>query len=143
MIFVKRPSFRRRSKRPGHTANEINMTPLIDVLLVLIIIFMVTSPMLQVGVPVDLPQGHGSAEQKPSMDTSLVLSLSASDGLHVGQEKVERQNLIAHLEAKGAQSKSLILKADRSLPYEKIIELMSFLASYGYGKLMLLCESAG
>lgn len=139
MIFIKKASSRRRK---GHLGKEINMTPLIDVLLVLLIIFMVTTPMMQIGVPVDLPEGHGSSEQKASVEKSLILSLTPLGELFVGEEKVDRKNIVTYLDAKGGKNKALVLKADRTLPYEKILELMSFLALHGYGKLMLLCETA-
>ncbi len=120
---------RRRYKLAGSIA-EINVTPLVDVMLVLLIIFMITAPMMQSGIEVALPQAETASNPA---ETRLVLTID-KDGYIYFNNKVINVNLLEdYLKAyfKGAEKKVIFLKADRSLPYGKVIEVLDIVKKAG------------
>tara|TARA_R110000868_G_scaffold42895_1_gene144655 strand:- start:6725 stop:7138 length:414 start_codon:yes stop_codon:yes gene_type:complete len=120
---------------------EINVTPLVDVMLVLLVIFMITAPLMLNGISLDLPK---TKEANPiNLNTSqVILSISKSEELYVGQEKVLENELVSELQAKFKETKSdtLFLRADFALTYGKVAKLMSFLKSSGITKIALVTE---
>ena len=120
--------------------SEINVTPFVDVMLVLLIVFMVTAPLLTVGVPVDLPKVKASAltDQKDPIEITIKL-----DGtLYLGESEVEVENLIPRLNAITDQNNEarIYVRGDRVVAYGRIMEIMSLINSAGYIKVALVTE---
>ena len=118
--------------------SEINVTPFVDVMLVLLIVFMVTAPLLTVGVPVDLPKVKASAltDQKDPIEITIKL-----DGtLYLGETEVEVENLIPRLKAITDQNTEarIYVRGDRVVAYGRIMEIMSLINSAGYIKVALV-----
>ena len=121
---------------------EINVTPLVDVMLVLLIIFMVTAPLLVAGVPVNLPQSRAGAldqDQKP-----VQVSLDAQGRLFLDDEQLAFQALPARLEAiaakAGAEKPQVYLRADKGLDYGRVMQVMGELSRAGLTKVALVTE---
>ena len=133
---------RRRARVP---VSEINVTPLVDVMLVLLIIFMVTAPLLNAGVPVNLPDSRAKAlDQEPSQ---VNLSLSRDGRLYLDQTEIERAALPERLAAipSGADGKPplVTLRADKSLDYGEVIAVMGELNRAGFNAISLVTNSSG
>ncbi len=118
--------------------HEINVTPFIDVILVLLIIFMIAAPLATVDIAVDLPVS--SAEQKERPDKPLFLSLKADLSVAVGEDLVPRDTLAASIDAatKGNKNERIFLRADRSVSYGDVMEVMNLLRNAGYLKVALV-----
>ena len=118
--------------------SEINVTPFVDVMLVLLIVFMETAPLLTVGIPVDLPKVKASAltDQKDPIEITIKL-----DGtLYLGESEVEVENLIPRLNAITDQNTEarIYVRGDRVVAYGRIMEIMSLISSAGYIKVALV-----
>jgi biopolymer transport protein ExbD len=115
--------------------HEINVTPFIDVMLVLLIIFMVVAPLSTVDVPVELPVSSAQPAKKP--DKPLFVTLKADLSLAVGNDTVLWSNLGSSLDAQTSsdRNKRLFLRADKSVPYGELIRLMDTLRTAGYLKI--------
>ncbi len=121
--------------------SEINVTPFVDVMLVLLIIFMVTAPLLTVGIPVDLPKVKADAltDQKDPLEITVKL-----DGnIFLGESEVEVQNLVPRLNAITDQNTEtrIYLRGDRVVAYGRIMEIMSIINSAGYKKVALVTQN--
>ena len=121
--------------------SEINVTPFVDVMLVLLIVFMVTAPLLTVGIPVDLPKVKANAltDQKDPIEITLKL-----DGtLYLGEALVEFENLIPRLNAITDQNTEarIYVRGDRVVSYGRVMEVMSIINSAGYIKVALVAEN--
>lgn len=118
--------------------HEINVTPFIDVMLVLLIIFMVAAPLATVDVKVDLPSS--TAEPAPKPDTPLYLTVRADKSLAVGNDSVPEDGLAAALDAaaKGDKESRVFLRADKSVDYGALMEVMDHLRAAGYLKVALV-----
>jgi biopolymer transport protein ExbD len=118
--------------------HEINVTPFIDVMLVLLIIFMVAAPLATVDVPVDLPAS--SAERRPKPDAPLYLTLKADFSFVVRDKPVSREALSRALdEATGSKKdERIFLRADKSVPYGELMQAMNALRTAGYLKVALV-----
>lgn len=136
----------RRGRRRGSSAamSEINVTPFVDVMLVLLIIFMVAAPMLTVGVPIELPDTAANAmpneEEEP-----LTISIT-SDGLILLQStEVADDDLIAKLTAIAAErtSDKVFLRADGALAYERVAQVMGALNKGGFNNIGLITDAGG
>ena len=132
--------FRRRRFVP---IAEINVTPLVDVMLVLLIIFMVTAPLLQVGVPVDLPKT--SAQQVGGKDEPLVVSVNSKDEVFLGETKYELAELSAKLKAVNAEKpdQRVFIRGDKAINYGRMMEVMGVVIDSGFRQLGLLGEQGG
>lgn len=118
--------------------HEINVTPFVDVMLVLLIIFMVAAPMMQSGVSLDLPLGQGGAELAGQ---SISVSLDQEGRIFLGDRPVEEAKLIAALQGLPKEATNRIyLRAAKTLSYAKVMGLMSLLAAHGFSKIMLVTE---
>ncbi|KRG68690.1 hypothetical protein ABB27_07245 [Stenotrophomonas terrae] len=119
-------------------AHEINVTPFIDVMLVLLIIFMVAAPLATVDVPVELPAS--SAKPQPRDVEPLFLTVQADLSLRIGDDAVTAHALGAALEARtqGDHSQRIFLRADRSVSYGELMETMNLLRRAGYLKVALV-----
>ena len=118
--------------------HEINVTPFIDVMLVLLIIFMVAAPLATVDVPVNLPSASAEPAARPEKPTFV--TLKADRSLAVGDKDVTRASLGAVLDtATGSdRTQRVLLRADQVLPYGEVMELMNLLRSEGYVKVALV-----
>jgi biopolymer transport protein ExbD len=118
--------------------HEINVTPFIDVMLVLLIIFMVAAPLATVDVPVDLPVS--TAQRQPKPDTPLYLTLKADLSFVLKDQPVARDGLGAALDtATGAKKdERVFLRADKTVPYSELMQAMNLLRAAGYLKVALV-----
>lgn len=112
--------------------HEINVTPFIDVILVLLIIFMIAAPLATVDISVDLPAAN--AEPSPRPDKPLFLTLKSDLSVTLGTEAVNRTTLAAALDqaAGGDKQQRVYLRADKAVPYGELMTLMNELRSAGY-----------
>jgi biopolymer transport protein ExbD len=117
--------------------HEINVTPLIDVMLVLLIIFMVAAPLSTVDVAVDLPVSTAKAQPRP--DEPLFLTIKADRTLSLGNDAIERQSLAAGLDAHTNSNRNtrIFLRADQSVAYGEVMRVMNLLRAAGYLKVAL------
>jgi biopolymer transport protein ExbD len=118
--------------------HEINVTPFIDVILVLLIIFMVAAPLSTVDLPVDLPSSTATPQKKP--DKPTYVSIKPDLALAVGETPVKRVDLVRALDAMADSSKDrfIFLRADRSVPYGEMMDVLELLRTGGYSKIKLV-----
>jgi biopolymer transport protein ExbD len=118
--------------------HEINVTPFIDVMLVLLIIFMVAAPLATVDIQVNLPAA--TAEPQPRPDKPLYITLRSDLSVSVGNEPISRDQLGVALEAetKGDKDARIFLRADKGVPYGEVIEIMNLLRGSGFLKIALV-----
>src|SRR6201984_3099188 len=114
--------------------HEINVTPFIDVMLVLLIIFMVAAPLATVDIGVDLPSSNAEPQQKP--DKPIYLTVKADLGLAIGDDMIARDNLAGALDTAsgGNKDERIFLRADRTVPYGEIMRVMNELRAARYLK---------
>ena len=107
------------------TMSEINVTPLVDVMLVLLIIFMITAPLIQQGVKVNLPEAKAAPVE--ATDKKLVLSIDAQKRVFIGEAEIPLEELEEKLKAnaKAQADKEVYLHADREIPYGVVVEVMA------------------
>jgi biopolymer transport protein TolR len=119
---------------------EINVTPFVDVTLVLLIIFMVTAPLLLAGVPVDMPETKAARQNPPQKP--LVVTLSADVAVYIRDERIARDELAPRLAALlGGEGDSVVyIKADKSIPYGAVMEMLGDISAAGFTKISLLSE---
>ena len=121
--------------------SEINVTPFVDVMLVLLIVFMVTAPLLTVGIPVDLPKVKASAltDQKDPLE----ITIKIGGEIYLGESEVEVENLIPRLNAITELNKEarIYVRGDRVVAYGRIMEIMSLVNSAGYIKVALVTQN--
>jgi len=121
--------------------SEINVTPFVDVMLVLLIVFMVTAPLLTVGIPVDLPKIKANAltDQKDPIEITVKLDGS----VYLGESIVEVENIIPRLIAiteKNTEAR-IYVRGDRVVAYGRVMEIMSIINSAGYIKVALVAQN--
>ena len=121
--------------------SEINVTPFVDVMLVLLIVFMVTAPLLTVGIPVDLPKVKASAltDQKDPLE----ITVKIGGEIYLGESEVDVENLIPRLNAITELNKEarIYVRGDRVVAYGRIMEIMSLVNSAGYIKVALVTQN--
>jgi biopolymer transport protein TolR len=120
--------------------STINVTPFVDVMLVLLIVFMVTAPLLTVGVPVDLPRTE--AKQMAPETEPLTVTVRADGEIYVQETKVEKPELLARLTAiaKEGYDRRIFIRADETAPYGQVAEVMALMSSAGYRNLGLVTD---
>ena len=137
---------RRRGRRRGRAQPmaEINVTPFVDVMLVLLIIFMVAAPLLTVGVPVDLPKTAASALPGDN-EEPLTVTLTADGQVQIQTTDVLREELIGKLRAIAAERSSdrVFLRADGAIPYAQVMQVMGALNAGGFSNVGLVTDTGG
>jgi biopolymer transport protein ExbD len=118
--------------------HEINVTPFIDVILVLLIIFMVAAPLSTVDLPIDLPSSTAVPQKKPDKPTYLTIKPDLA--LAIGENPVKRSDLVSALDAMADSSKDrfIFLRADRAVPYGEMMDVLEILRAGGYSKIKLV-----
>ena len=119
---------------------EINVTPFVDVMLVLLIIFMVAAPLMIAGVPVNLPQSAAARQNPPQKP--MVVTIGADQGLYIRDEPIARDALIARLgELRQAEGDAVAyVRADKSIPYGEVMAVLGEVAAAGYARISLLSQ---
>ena len=121
---------------------EINVTPMVDVMLVLMIIFMVSAPMLTVGVPLDLPQTQAKSLEQDK--TPLQLSVDIKGKIFINETEVQMTDLVAKLkaitEARGGMDERIFMRADKKADYGTVARVMGQLSGAGFKRLALVTE---
>ncbi|WP_323038036.1 protein TolR [Pararhodobacter sp.] len=135
-----------RRRRRGHAArmSDINVTPFVDVMLVLLIIFMVAAPMLTVGVPVELPRTAAGA--LPSeQEEPLAITLTADGLIMLQTTEITADDLLPRLQAIAAerQDDRVFLRADGAIPYERVVQIMGALNAGGFRNIGLVTDTGG
>src|SRR5580693_557705 len=118
--------------------HEINVTPFIDVILVLLIIFMVAAPLSTVDLPVDLPSSTATPTKKPDKPTYVTIKPDLA--VAIGENPVKRVDLVRALDAMADSSKDsfIFLRADRAVPYGELMNVLEILRAGGYAKIKLV-----
>ena len=130
---------RRRAKRRG-AINEINMTPFIDVMLVLLIIFMVAAPLMTVGVPLDLPQTRAAplnVDAKP-----ITLSIRQTGQVFLGEAELKDDEIVPRLTASATQGQDerVFVRGDKRVDYGRVAQVMSIVTGAGFKRVALVTE---
>jgi len=130
-----------KSTRKLQLMSEINVTPFVDVMLVLLIVFMITAPLLTVGIAVDLPKVKATAltDQKDPLEITIKL-----DGkVYLGESEVKVENLIPRLEAITEQNyeSRIYVRGDKVIAYGRVMEIISAINLAGYSKVALVTEN--
>ena len=120
--------------------SEINVTPFVDVMLVLLIVFMVTAPLLTVGIKVDLPKVKATA--LTDIKDPIEITVNIEGDIYIGESKVEVENLIPRLNAITEQNTEarIYVRGDRVVAYGRIMEIMAIINSAGYIKVALITQ---
>ena len=135
---------RRRGRRRGGNKpmSEINVTPMVDVMLVLLIIFMVAAPMMTAGVPIDLPQTQ--AQQLNSEREPITISVTNTGAIFLGEDPVALDALIAEVTSRAANGTEdrVYVRGDLAANYGAVMEVMGALSGAGFSKIGLITEQA-
>ena len=134
---------RRGRRRRGKSAamSEINVTPFVDVMLVLLIVFMVAAPLMTVGVPVDLPKAEAPAINEQT--EPLVVSIDGSGKLFIQETPIATKDLIPRLRAitKNKAEQRIFVRGDKKISYGRVMEVMANLSAAGFTKVALIAET--
>ncbi|MCZ4354276.1 protein TolR [Roseovarius aestuarii] len=135
---------RRRGRGRSRPMAEINVTPFVDVMLVLLIIFMVAAPLMTVGVPVELPKTAANA--LPGEDEEpLTITITAEGQVMIQMTEVDRSDLLGKLRAIAAERESnrVFLRADGAVPYSEVVQIMGALNKGGFDNIGLVTDAGG
>lgn len=127
--------------RGGHIPmSDINVTPLVDVMLVLLVVFMITAPLLTVGVPVDLPKSNAS--QMVGQDEPLVISVNAKGEVFLQETRITFDQLVPRLEAITQNKKDtrIFVRGDRAIAYGQVMEVMGTVNLAGFTRVALITQ---
>ena len=135
---------RRRGRGRAHAMSEINITPMVDVMLVLLIIFMVAAPLLTVGVPVKLPETAANA-LPTEQEEPLTITMAADGRILIQGTETAPDALIAKLSAIAAErtGDKVFLRADGAIPYAQVMEVMGALNAGGFNNIGLVTDPGG
>ena len=132
----------RRGRRRANVMAEINVTPMVDVMLVLLIIFMISAPLLTVGVPLDLPQTQAKSLEQDK--TPLQLSVDVKGKIFINDTEVAMADLIPKLkaitDARGGMDERIFMRADKKADYGTVARVMGLLSGAGFKRLALVTE---
>ena len=135
---------RGRKRSRAQPMSEINVTPFVDVMLVLLIIFMVAAPLLTVGVPVELPKSAAGA-LPTEQEEPLTVTVTAEGAVQIQTTEVDRTQLVTRLRAIAAERASdrVFLRADGAVPYASVMEVMGALNAGGFSNIGLVTDIGG
>ena len=141
---VKRVSRKGRGRRRNAPMSEINVTPFVDVMLVLLVIFMVAAPLMTAGGPLNLPQTAATAVPT-EQEEPLVISIPASGAVIVMDAPVAPDRIVTHLREilSQRQSERVFLRADGQIPYARVVEVMGALNAAGLTDIVLVTDTGG
>ena len=133
--------FSKSNSRSRTLMSDINVTPFVDVMLVLLIVFMVTAPMLTVGVPVNLPDSN--ADSLPDDKEPLTLTINSKGEIFIQKTKVGFSELIPKLLAisKNRTDTRIYVRGDKNIDYGRVMEVMGKLSGSGFSKVALISET--
>ncbi len=133
-------SDRKGRRNPYRPMSEINVTPMVDVMLVLLVIFMVTAPLLTVGVQVDLPKTHAASIS--GKDEPLVITVNAQGRLFLQETEIEQRNLMPRLRAitNNRRDNRIFVRGDRAIAYGRVMEVMGLVNAAGFSRVALIAE---
>jgi biopolymer transport protein TolR len=119
---------------------DINVTPLVDVMLVLLVVFMVTAPLLTVGVPVDLPQTKAQQLNEPK--EPLVISINAEGKTYLQNSEIAADQIVPRLQAitNNNPGATIYVRGDRNVNYGRVLEIMGLVSAAGFNKVSLVAE---
>lgn len=128
---------RRGSYRP---MADINVTPLVDVMLVLLVVFMITAPLLTVAVPVDLPKAQAQSVKQDK--EPLIISIDAKSRIYLQESRTDLDSLVSKLKAVTKQNAEarIFVRGDRGVPYGRVMEVMGMINAAGFSKVALVAE---
>jgi TolR protein len=124
-------------RRRRTVMSEINVTPLVDVMLVLLIIFMVTAPMLKQGIDIELPKAKG---KQLKSEERINVTIKKNGDIYLNNKKVTLSKLIRKLRAISKLNPNVYLKADRNVPYGEVVRVMAEIKDAGIEKVGLITE---
>jgi biopolymer transport protein TolR len=128
--------------RPGHerVMSEINVTPLVDVMLVLLIIFMITAPLLTVGVPVDLPKTKAQAVQEDTEPLAITITIDGK--IYLQDTQVSLEELVPRLTAIAGTGydQRIFVRGDKGVEYGRVMEVMGLISGAGFKRLALITD---
>jgi biopolymer transport protein TolR len=130
----------RGANRRYRPLSEINVTPFVDVMLVLLIVFMVTAPLLTVGVPVDLPKTQAQSIADP--DEPLVISINAEGQIYIQDSEVDLSQLVPRLRAitESKPDTRIFVRGDKTIAYGRIMQVMGTVNTAGFQRVALIAE---
>ena len=133
------PNNRRRSRK-NNPISDINVTPLVDVMLVLLIVFMVTAPLLTVGVPIELPKT--SAKQMTDDNEPLTITIDKNSKIYIQEMEIDFDDLTEKLEAIGQSNfdQKIYINGEKDISYEVLMRVMSKISSSGYTSIGLVTD---
>ena len=137
-----RPGGGRRGRARRHSPmHEINVTPFVDVMLVLLIVFMVTAPLLTVGVPIELPESRG--QQLQTNKEPLTISVQKDGKVYIQETEVQLGDLATRLRAiaKSGYEETIFVRGDKGIDYGTVMKVMSRIKAGGFKKVSLVTES--
>jgi biopolymer transport protein TolR len=119
---------------------DINVTPMVDVMLVLLVVFMVTAPLLTVGVPVDLPQTNAQQLNEPK--EPLVITINAEGKIYLQNAEIASDQLVPRLQAitNNNPNANIYVRGDRNISYGRVLEVMGLVSAAGFTKVSLVAE---
>ena len=128
------------SRKRSRLMSEINVTPMVDVMLVLLIIFMITSPMLVAGIEVELPKTDSAAVS--GNDKPLEITINKRGEIFLIETKIEKTKLVQKLKAitKGKNDKKIFVRGDKNIAYGEIVDLMAVIYNAGFTKVALVSD---
>jgi biopolymer transport protein TolR len=122
------------SHKPGQTSlSEINVTPLVDVMLVLLIIFMITAPMMQQGIDINLPQ-EVAGNMDPSQER-LIITLAKNERMYLNERRIDLPELEQTLRQASGVTREVFLRADKDIPYGWVVKVMAMIKQAGIERL--------
>ena len=136
-------SFGKRRHRRNPVMSEINVTPMVDVMLVLLIIFMVSAPLLTVGVPIDLPQTQASSLDQADKEP-LAVSVNTNGQVFLQNTEIPLEELVPKLQAisqaRGGNDERIYVRGDKTVDYGTVMKVMGRLSAAGFRKVALVTE---
>jgi biopolymer transport protein TolR len=141
---VKRVSRKGRGRRRNAPMSEINVTPFVDVMLVLLVIFMVAAPLMTAGVPLNLPQTAATAVPTEP-EEPLVISIPADGDVTLMDAPVAQDQIVTRLREilAGRESQRVFLRADGAIPYARVVQVMGALNAAGLSDIVLVTDTGG